>query len=84
MRLIQYDEALYPGSKIIADALATSLGGVSYPAGVQVLTTFDDDSKIRQSSVQLAVDYFAAKGSNPQTDLVGLADRIYKFIKGDA
>lgn len=83
MKIVTYDES-NPGSKIVAEKLASTLGCTYVPNDVQVIETGYYDTRpedVRERSVKLAIDYFAAKGSNPQTDLIELSKKISEFIQ---
>lgn len=81
MKTIVYYNEDFPTAKKAAETLANSLGGTYVPSGVTVETIPEEYYSVRETAVRYAIDYIAAKGSNPQTDLIGLADRIAKFIE---
>ena len=77
--IIQTDGSL--SKKQIEDLKTNFPGSVIIPQGAHVsaLPSYGR----RAEAIKLAIDLFAARGSNPQTSLIETAQTIYEFLIQD-
>lgn len=56
-------------------------GAISVPAGVDIMSLPIGSSTTRDLAMDYAIKLIVGKGSNPNTNLVELAEDIYQFLK---